>query len=445
MKLAAASGLLAYLCCAACGGRTGLDAFGLPAVDAGVRRDASTVVSSPEAGAALFHDAGEAAVDAGGEASLDAGVPRADAGCDAGPTCGDLGLECGTVVDGCGGTVACGGCPLGSVCGLGGQPGRCAPVTVDCHDDELSGVMPIGHLTTHTAGGMVALCSGHVLLGNRDDRSIDWVDVRDGKTVRSYPLSAPPWQLARDEKRHQIYVAHEWATFISVVDLDTSSVRTVDVGNAVRAVSSGAGYVFVLTLDGFTSNVVVLSADTLDVLARQPTVVNDAWMIAFDPRQSRLIVASGGSPPELASYSFHASTVSLTLERSMRSAGGNCHELGFSPDGLHFAMSCGAGNSTVYTIFDWKADDLNAKFGEFDTGAYPSGVAFTSDGARFGTTNTQELFTFDVVTHEILDRVNFEYCGINWPIWVTFSAGDRMLFAYSVCIRDNELWWRIVP
>ena len=34
---------------------------------------------------------------------------------------------CGTIGDGCGGTLACGDCAAGSSCGAGGVPGVCAP------------------------------------------------------------------------------------------------------------------------------------------------------------------------------------------------------------------------------------------------------------------------------------------------------------------------------
>src|SRR5262245_47496881 len=159
---------LVSICCAACGARSGLDAHAVPNLEAGTLRDAPVVMSSPaDVGSEPSFDARGATIDVAKEVSVDAAVDwRADAACDAGPTCRDLGLACGTILDGCGGAVTCGSCPLGSVCGLGGQPGNCTPVTADCHDDELAGISSIGQLTTHAPGGMVALCSGHVLLGN---------------------------------------------------------------------------------------------------------------------------------------------------------------------------------------------------------------------------------------------------------------------------------------
>lgn len=40
-------------------------------------------------------------------------------------TCAQLGFVCGQVGDGCGGTLNCGTCPIGSTCGGGGVPGVC--------------------------------------------------------------------------------------------------------------------------------------------------------------------------------------------------------------------------------------------------------------------------------------------------------------------------------
>jgi N-acetylneuraminic acid mutarotase len=44
-------------------------------------------------------------------------------------TCAELGLNCGTVGNGCGGTVTCGSCPSGQVCGWGSTPNVCAVPT----------------------------------------------------------------------------------------------------------------------------------------------------------------------------------------------------------------------------------------------------------------------------------------------------------------------------
>ena len=64
----------------------------------------------------------QGAFDGGG--GLDAGVSL-DGAC-ARATCASLGAECGPVADGCGGSLACGNCQFGKVCGGGGVASRCA-------------------------------------------------------------------------------------------------------------------------------------------------------------------------------------------------------------------------------------------------------------------------------------------------------------------------------
>jgi N-acetylneuraminic acid mutarotase len=46
-------------------------------------------------------------------------------------TCASLGLSCGQAGDGCGGTLNCGSCPSGQVCGAGG-PGLCGTPSTSC-------------------------------------------------------------------------------------------------------------------------------------------------------------------------------------------------------------------------------------------------------------------------------------------------------------------------
>jgi hypothetical protein len=44
-------------------------------------------------------------------------------------TCAQVGANCGSAGDGCGGQLSCGGCPTGQACGAGGVANRCAPTT----------------------------------------------------------------------------------------------------------------------------------------------------------------------------------------------------------------------------------------------------------------------------------------------------------------------------
>jgi hypothetical protein len=57
-------------------------------------------------------------------------------------TCPELGAECGTQGDGCGGVLDCGGCPMGTVCGGGGIPSVCGSPIGDAGSDCPGGCCP---------------------------------------------------------------------------------------------------------------------------------------------------------------------------------------------------------------------------------------------------------------------------------------------------------------
>jgi len=57
-------------------------------------------------------------------------APISDGGSCKKLTCADQNIACGPAGDGCGGTLACGGCPSGESCGGGGTPGQCGKGTV---------------------------------------------------------------------------------------------------------------------------------------------------------------------------------------------------------------------------------------------------------------------------------------------------------------------------
>ncbi|HYI02654.1 hypothetical protein [Hyalangium sp.] len=88
-------------------------------------------------------------------------------------TCESQGLSCGVAIDGCGGTLHCGDCPEGQVCGGGGtpnvcsppmcQPGTCKSMKKNCGDvpDGCGGTLHCGTCTapeTCGASGVSGVC-----------------------------------------------------------------------------------------------------------------------------------------------------------------------------------------------------------------------------------------------------------------------------------------------
>ncbi len=113
---------------------------------------------------------------AGGSGIVIAGAGSGgEATCAAVVTCKDLGYDCGTTGDGCGGLLQCGSaCPSGQLCGGAGQANvcgapKCAPVTcaslgVSCgtEGDGCGGTMDCGSCTApDTCGGVVPGKCGH--------------------------------------------------------------------------------------------------------------------------------------------------------------------------------------------------------------------------------------------------------------------------------------------
>ncbi len=69
-------------------------------------------------------------------------------------TCEDAGIECGVTADGCGGTLACGSCGDGEICSAGVcYPGDCEPLGCEDHTPGECGILPDG------CGGVVN-CGG---------------------------------------------------------------------------------------------------------------------------------------------------------------------------------------------------------------------------------------------------------------------------------------------
>lgn len=104
-------------------------------------------------------DAGGAATDAGSFSTVDAGSLSSDAGSagnDAGSCrprgCAELGADCGTPSDGCGGTLSCGGCSSPATCGGSGTPNLCG--TGDGHRETMN----LAGATGSESGGLIPVC-----------------------------------------------------------------------------------------------------------------------------------------------------------------------------------------------------------------------------------------------------------------------------------------------
>ncbi|HEY0705226.1 MAG TPA: hypothetical protein VGG33_00415, partial [Polyangia bacterium] len=93
------------------------------------RFDATVMPGIPDGGSDAPIDLGGGPIlppDGGGPIIGDAARPDGPAACTPGVCLAAGGRFCGKIGDGCGGTLDCGMCPTGQVCGGSGIPGLCA-------------------------------------------------------------------------------------------------------------------------------------------------------------------------------------------------------------------------------------------------------------------------------------------------------------------------------
>lgn len=116
-----------------------------------------------------FDDVGDDILDVEDNGGANSGENGIDNGgevddCPDRPTCEDIGAECGSHPDGCGGTIQCGGCGEFDYCGSGEDSGRCMQcVPKTCADYNANcGILPDGCGGTIECGGCTApeICGG---------------------------------------------------------------------------------------------------------------------------------------------------------------------------------------------------------------------------------------------------------------------------------------------
>jgi hypothetical protein len=314
--------------------------------------------------------------------------------------------------------------------------------------DTVSGT---GTRTIATAiDDFVPLCNGTILYGDKATSEVVLTNLVSGTTIRKYALTAAPTGLDYDAARGKLWVVHG-ATKVSRIDLMSGSVTEITMPFAAHAVAVGPdGKAFVSTAkETFDTQIQVIDA-TASTIAKAidlPGVYQSR--LAWDETNSQLfLVHKGLSPSNIHRYAFDATAVTLT-KKDTSSKCSNGIDIAVSRDGKHLGVACGGGNGTGYTVWDFDPLDLTKYAGEWNTGAYPSGAAFSPDSAYFGGTNRDELLVFNAVTHGVVGTAfKPTSCPYGGFFRTLFSRGGKMLIAHSDCGFDDDtslFAWRSVP
>jgi DNA-binding beta-propeller fold protein YncE len=309
--------------------------------------------------------------------------------------------------------------------------------------DEV-GVAGGGFAYAGASGDLVALCNGHVLVGDGAANSVTLLDVVNHVAERSYPVGGATGRMRLDAATRTLYVSLASAAQVAKVQLETGVVETIPVPAALSdlelwpdgvmfvAYSINSSQYHVATIDLSTHNQVSL----LDTLAMRPD------LLAAAPGAGLLFVAEHWlSPSELESYAYDPSSRTLTLALEPRLAGLNGQGLVVSPDSQHILFPSAGGSGPGYTIYDYATSDLSV-LGEYDTGPYPRTADYTPDGRYVYASNGDEIVAFDAVSHVLLDRigVNFDLvtCSYAQIADIRVSRGGKYVYARSPCGFDQD-------
>ena len=294
----------------------------------------------------------------------------------------------------------------------------------------------------YTVSDIVPLCSGRVLAADSTNNRLVVLSTETGAELYVIPLTASPKAISLDAASRTLLVIYSGNNSLGVVDLDTGDVTQIDVGAESSSVAAGPpGIAFVApassSRDWFDVGVVDLASSS--VVSRSPgTRQPYRPVLRFDPVFSRLAVGDRGlSPSSLSTLHYDPATRALSSENTVE-GGSNGQDLMISPDGLHIAFACGAGNgSGGYTIYDYSPSDLTSA-GAWDTGAYPISAAFSPDNqlvAAFG----MELRLYRVDTHAPVGaNVRLPHCAYSDGKFARWMGDGSGVVILTLCGFDAD-------
>jgi hypothetical protein len=313
-----------------------------------------------------------------------------------------------------------------------------------------------GQVTIGPSTDLVPLCGGWVLHGDRAANQVVLRNVFSGMVKASYQLSTAPNRVLLDVARRLVLVSFGGATTaLARIDLESGQVKLLDLAAPAKDIAlSGGGQVLALTgTDPYSAS----KLEVIDELTGSSWSVASAagfgTLLAYRPSGAVLYLGVGElSPSGLSRATLDWASMTVTPLDSLWNNGSNCHEVVLSDDGQHLAVPCGAGNSSgsggYYTIFDRSADKLSTVLGEWMTGPYPTGAAFSPDGKYLASSDGQSIQAFSVVTHARLSSFPIPTCEYGNTTRVRISPDNAFAFALSQCGFSSDsarLTWNHLP
>ncbi len=297
--------------------------------------------------------------------------------------------------------------------------------------------------TIGPSAAVAALCNAQTLVGNQSTNKLE-VRTSTGTIGSSYSLPDKPSDIVYDVATNTAYVTlfntMAATTDLVRVNLTTGIVTSIPIGGVgLRIALGNNGRVFVTMSDAlsFPNRPIALVDGPNATLLHTFLVPYAGNLIAFDRGSNLLYLADeGASPSKLERYGFDPVGQTLTLLQSRADTGNNGVDLAISPDGLHVAFSCSQGNQSNpldYKLHDINSMDLNAVYGIWNTGLYPTAAVFSPNNLRLMATNGTTMRRFTMDTHTALSENVLQPCTNGAVRRIAVSPGGTFTYVLTAC------------
>lgn len=291
--------------------------------------------------------------------------------------------------------------------------------------DEIGNIED-GYLEGYVSIKPIALPSGWIIAADTEN-VIKFVNVLTGEVANQYQLSDTPSKLSFDFESYRIIASLTEVNKIAVIDIGKDTIYYINTPYSYQGIAYGENNIaFAISKGKQSAYISVIDINKKEVLNSINVSVYNAGLIEYDKNNNNLFIADRGvSPSSLRRYSFDETTNELKFEQGLP-MGGNGIDLSISSDGKHVILCSSGGNGNGYTIFDVDATDIEKKFGEFVTDAYPTSGAFTYDEKHFVASNGWNLLLFDASNYNLITSMNYEGSPGVYDK-VLFSRGNRLI------------------
>lgn len=307
-----------------------------------------------------------------------------------------------------------------------------------------------GAISEYNFNDMIPLVDGWVIIGDILKNKVLIVNVFSGDVSKEYQLKASPYRIDFNPDEGKIIVTQRSSNNIALIDVHTDEIKYIPIsGSSIDVVFAKNNNAVVLITTGTgwpEKKISVLDWESgLEVTSYTGQSENYGYLACDRATNNILVGAQATSPSSLTQFAFNENTNALEKKGYIWDMGANGEELAISPDGLHAAFACGGGNGGGYTIFDIDATNINNKFGQWNTGAYPTSVAFSRDSKYIIATNGQSIQLFDVKTHELVEKVGdksytsrFSKVGISNGRKIAYARGENgKLYYYLISLPST--------